>query len=148
MLWKTITILLITIKSHLAIAVLEVKFEDMPCIKPYADYKYLTCNAVKVQVVDEAFVKPIEIPKEFKTDLASIPRLAWTFVPPNYSPFIAPSILHDYLYTCHNGMSRKEVDTIYYNALLNNGVSQMTSSMFYYAVRLFGNLHYHSELKC
>jgi len=120
-----------------------IRFNENPCIKPHNRYHYLTCHPIDVTVDGVQ----ITIPGDFDTDLASIPRWFWTFLSPAYSGFIAPSILHDYLYSCSNGFTRKQVDDIFYYSLIQNGVSSYTSFKMYLAVRLFGNAYY-QDLYC
>lgn len=122
----------------------DIQFENIPCIRPNKAYNYLTCESVTVNVDGRKVV----IPKNFNTDLASIPRWYWTVLSPAYSGLIAPSILHDYLYSCHLNFDRIEADEILYYSLLSNGVSKFTAYKMYIVVRLFGNPHYHKELAC
>lgn len=121
-----------------------IEFENPPCIKPHHRYNYEICNPFVVKIDHE----PVTVPANFDTDLASIPRWFWTFISPNYSGFVAPSILHDYLYQCPNYRSRKSIDEIFYYALIKNGVSMHTAYKMYAAVRLFGRAHYHRENYC
>lgn len=118
-----------------------IKFHNDPCIKPYKKYHYLTCHPIYVTIGHFLVV----VPADFDTDLASIPKWLWTIVAPSHSAFISPSILHDYLYTCHNGFSRKEIDYIFYQALIENEVSKRHAFEIYAAVRLFGSKHYHEN---
>lgn len=83
-----------------------------------------------------------EIPARFKTDLASIPKILWSFVAPQYASYVAPSILHDYLYSCGQYNSRKFADEVFYSALRDKGVNPVTAANFYWAVRLFGSSHF------
>lgn len=122
----------------------NVIFDAPACIKPHHAYSYRTCRIIQIEI-DSAL---IEIPHEFNTDLASIPRWYWSFLSPAYSGFIAPSILHDYLYGCPNGRSRYDIDSIFYNALRKNKVSFFTSIKMYFAVRLFGKSHYSEGHYC
>jgi len=119
-------------------------YHDEICIKPHSGYHYLTCNNITVTI--DHFI--LVIPKNFDTDLASIPRFIWSLMAPSRSEFIAPSILHDYLYTCHNGFARKEIDEIYYYALVKQGVSKFWAYEMYVAVRLFGNGHFSQSGSC
>ncbi len=82
------------------------------------------------------------IPKDFKTDLASIPRLLWPILAPQYAGFVAPAILHDYLYSCRHMVTRKYADQVLYSALLAEGVTKFTAIKFYLGVRLFGVFHF------
>lgn len=109
-------------------------FHDSICIKPHEGYHYQTCHNINVTIGHFILV----IPKNFDTDLASIPRWLWEFISPARSDFIPASILHDYLYTCHNGFTRQEADDVFYETLKNNGVSTFRAYEMYIAVRLFG----------
>lgn len=122
----------------------RVKFETNSCIIPHDNYSYLTCHPILVDVAS----REILIPGGFDTDLASIPRWYWIFLSPARSSFIGPSILHDYLYLCPFGYSRRAVDNIFYSALRQNGVSTYTALKMYIAVRLFGSNSYHADSHC
>ena len=122
----------------------KIEFYKSPCIKPNKDYNYLLCGQVPVKVDDKLIV----IDSSFDTDLASIPRPFWNIVSPNQSNLVAPSILHDYLYTCHHQFTRKEVDDIYYQNLISHGVGKVRATIFYWGVRLFGSTHYHPDVNC
>ncbi len=116
----------------------SVEFLNEACIKPYKSYDYLTCDDMEVFIDGELYV----VPKNFKTDLASIPRPLWSFIAPQYTGFVAPAILHDYLYGCGNLGDRKWSDEVLYSALLTQEVSKYTAMKFYIAVRLFGGSHF------
>lgn len=116
----------------------SVYFINEACIKPYKDYDYRTCEPMRIKIDGDHYV----IPKGFKTDLASIPSFLWPFIAPQYTSFVAPAILHDYLYNCGNLGSRRWSDEVLYSALLSEGVDQFTSIKFYLAVRLFGSNHF------
>lgn len=120
-----------------------VVFLNEACIKPYKRYDYHTCQTMRVKIDGKNYV----IPKNFQTDLASIPRPLWPIVAPQYTGFIAPAILHDYLYRCHPGVTRKFADEVLYSALIINGVTTFTATKFYLAVRLFGGNHFDND-KC
>jgi hypothetical protein len=92
--------------------------------------------------------EPFEVPNNFETDLASIPRWYWIILSPQYSAFVAPGILHDYFYRCANLKTRKYADEVFYYALLQQGVTKYTASKFYLAVRLFGAHSYSKSLPC
>ena len=114
------------------------------CIVPYTDFIYKTGESITFKVDKESFL----IPKGFETDLASIPRWYWTFLSPQYSAFVTPSIIHDYFYRCSNLKSRKFADEVFYYALKNKGVSDYTAAKFFLAVRLFGAHSYSKTLPC
>lgn len=121
-----------------------IQFDAPACIKPVHGYHYQTCRIIQVEI-DQSIV---EIPHDFNTDLASIPRWYWSILSPAYSGFIAPSILHDYLYGCPNGRTRYDIDSIFYNALRENDVSLFTALKMYFAVRVFGKSHYSNGNYC
>lgn len=116
----------------------QVEFLNEACIKPFHDYDYRTCELMRVKVDGNK----INIPKNFETDLASIPRMLWPIFAPQYSGFVAPAILHDYLYRCHSGVTRKFADEVLYSALISENVTPFTASKFYVGVRLFGGFHF------
>lgn len=121
-----------------------VYFINEACIKPYKDYTYRTCDNLYVLIDGDEYV----IPKNFKTNLASIPRILWTFYPPQYASYIAPAIVHDFFYHCPNGVDRRFADEVFYDALRSQGVSSRTAIKFYTAVRLFGFVHFDKNNQC
>ena len=116
----------------------QVKFNNSACIIPYKGYDYRTCKIIRVTIDGTKYA----IPKDFTTDLASIPRILWPVISPQYSGFVAPAILHDYLYRCHTPVTRKYADEVLYSALIAADVSAFTASKFFLAVRLFGGHHF------
>ncbi|HMF72300.1 MAG TPA: DUF1353 domain-containing protein [Flavitalea sp.] len=122
----------------------KISFFEETCIKPHDGYSYLTCYPIKILIDKNQRI----IPANFDTDLASIPRWYWSIASPSYAAFIAPAILHDYLYQCPNRFTRKTIDEIFYYALIENGVGGITAYEMYVAVRLFGSSHYHGLSFC
>jgi hypothetical protein len=83
------------------------------------------------------------IPKGFKWDGASIPRILWRLIGTPFSPaFMAPSMVHDYLYTKPGKMSRKEIDKLFLKLLIHNGVGGNLAKTIYTGVRLGGRSHF------
>lgn len=107
-------------------------------ILPDKGYFYKTRDALLVAVDGEL----INIPAGFRTDLASIPKPFWVFVSPARSDLIESSIVHDYLYTFPGIRTRIEIDSIYYQLLLNSNVDDLTAVTFYFLIRLFGFPHF------
>ena len=114
------------------------------CIRPYDGYSYRTGEILLAYIDGEL----VTVPKGFITDLASIPRWYWSIISPARSDLILGAIVHDYLYSCHHEMTRKNADAILYNLLIANGVDEYTAKKFYLAVRVFGSSHYGSERFC
>jgi hypothetical protein len=92
--------------------------------------------------------KPVIIPKGFITDFASIPKLFWSVESPFDMKTIAPSILHDYLYTCPNNLSRQKIDSIFYSSLIDNLVNPVKSYLYWLAVRIAGSSHFNKDNHC
>lgn len=85
----------------------------------------------------------IVIPKGFKTDFASIPRIFWNIIAPIGKHTLA-SVLHDYLYESgyKYGISRKQADKIFYDAMIKSHVSRITANVMWFCVRVFARKHY------
>jgi hypothetical protein len=116
----------------------EIRFINEPCLVPYKRFDFKLCRDFSVLVNRNIY----HVPKDFVTDLASIPRPLWSLFPPHDSQTIGAAILHDYLYRFNVGVTRKQADEIFYNALLYGQAGKYTALKFYAAVRLFGWLHY------
>jgi len=88
----------------------------------------------------------IVISDGFKTDGASIPRIAWRVVGPpmghgpkaNYAPAAA---LHDFLYV-NTPFSRKACDQLMLAAMADLKVSWWRRRMMYRVLRVFGGKYY------
>lgn len=116
----------------------EVNFLNEACIIPFKGYDYKTCKDMRVKIDGKKYT----VPKDFETDLASIPRVLWPLFAPQYSGFVAPAILHDYLYRCNNSVTRKFADEVLYSALITKNITPFMASKFYLGVRLFGDSHF------
>lgn len=83
------------------------------------------------------------VPKGFKTDFASIPRIFRAIIPPT-GKWSNASVLHDYLYTdgYKLGVSRKQADKIFYNAMIDSFVARITANIMWFCVRVFAFSHY------
>lgn len=93
----------------------------------------------------------ITVPAGFVTDLASIPRLVWSFYPPD-GPWVKAAVVHDFLYYTqgdgHWGStvgvppgrrySRAESDDIFREAMADLGIGLWGRSVIWGAVRLGG----------
>ncbi len=94
----------------------------------------------------------VTVPPGFVTDLASIPRWAWTLLPPD-GPWVKGAIIHDFLYATEGtgvwkhhppgitraaAYSRKEADGILREALENRGVDWLRRNIIWAAVRIGG----------
>lgn len=111
------------------------------CIKPMYDYHYQTCNPILFRINGDIF----EIPANFKTDLASIPKYLWPIMAPAHSSLIRAAIIHDWLYSKTCFFSRYETDLIFYHVLKSDGISTIRASLMYYGVRIFGWNYYNDD---
>lgn len=78
----------------------------------------------------------ISVPKGYRTDLASVPRIFWSIIPPfgNYSK---AAVVHDYLYYTQS-YTRKECDQVFYDFMIVNDVYKWKAKIMWLAVRMFG----------
>lgn len=85
----------------------------------------------------------ISVPAGFITDLASVPRVFWTLLPPD-GKYAKAAIIHDYLYD--NALrTKKEADLIFLDGMTVLGVPRWKRTVMYWAVRLFGRGMYGKE---
>lgn len=95
---------------------------------------YTLCVAL---VYDSDLLKrEVRVPKGFKTDLASIPRLFWVLLPKS-GPYDRAAVLHDFLYAT-NGVTKAQADKVLKEAMELLKVPGWKVSLIYAAVRLGG----------
>ena len=78
----------------------------------------------------------IMVPVGFKTDLASIPRLAWSLMPP-MGRYEAAAVVHDWLYWSQE-LCREDADAVFLDAMIYSGVGIVSRTIIHRAVRMFG----------
>ncbi|EIZ2109275.1 DUF1353 domain-containing protein [Salmonella enterica] len=82
----------------------------------------------------------ISVSAGFVTDLASVPRIFWTLLPPD-GKYAKAAIIHDYLYD--NALrTKKEADRIFLDGMTVLGVPRWKRTIMYWAVRWFGRGSY------
>lgn len=87
----------------------------------------------------------INVPAGFVTDLASVPRIFWSLMPPD-GRYAKAAIIHDYLYD--NALrTKREVDRIFLDGMTVLGVPKWKRTVMYWAVRLFGRGKYGNSIK-
>lgn len=90
-------------------------------------YKEFQCTNEFVDVV---------VPKGYVTDLASIPRALWWFMPPA-GRHAQACVVHDFMYD--NAISTKELaDKGFHAGLLELGIPRWRAYAMYLAVKWFG----------
>jgi hypothetical protein len=86
----------------------------------------------------------IRVPKGFKTDLASIPRIVWSILPP-HGYYGKAAVIHDYCY--ENGIeSKRWADDVLLEAMGVLGIPRWKKEAIYRAVRLFGRGNFKTTL--
>ena len=81
----------------------------------------------------------IVVPVGYRTDLASVPRLAWRIVPRDHDQARRPAVVHDHIYTdLTHRFTKAEADRIFYDARLEEGMHKPLAWLMYCAVRLGG----------
>lgn len=122
----------------------DIIFIDKGCISSVSEFGYQLKEPMTIYING----KLLKVPKGFVTDLASIPRIFWSFDSPFNGKYMSAAILHDYLYACSIAHSRQEADRILYSAMLAEGSSKWTANKFYFAVRTGGGSHYDPSKRC
>lgn len=88
------------------------------------------------------------VPKGFRCDLASVPRVIWPLIGP-YGKWTNAAIVHDYLYSEEGfkqyGFSRAIADRVFYFAMRDSFVHPITAMLMYWAVRFFGSSSFKGE---
>ena len=86
----------------------------------------------------------VKVPKNFKTDFASVPRLFWRILPV-WGSYGEAAVVHDYLYS-QGKISRRDADLIFLGAMEESGTCWIIRWLIYLAVRIGGKSHYKSIL--
>lgn len=115
------------------------QFQGEPELVPEASGRTWTLNEDFWYITDSGL--RIEVPKGFKTDFASIPRILWRLFPP-FGTYLRASIIHDFLYAENRAgrgrFSRELVDNIFYEASLDGGTSSFVGHILWMGVRAGG----------
>lgn len=86
----------------------------------------------------------IIVPKNFITDLASIPRIFRIFLNSYGDNYTRAAVIHDYLYSYgyKDRISRKRADSIFLEIMKERGLRKGKRIIMYLAVRIFGVFFY------
>jgi hypothetical protein len=125
-------------KSFMKIALAQPKeLEGRPsAIVPFADWDYYYLEEKLEWRSDDDSSMRITAPYGFVTDLASIPAIFWSVLPPA-ARYSYPAILHDYLYW-FQPIERAAADDILKQAMHDMEVAPTTIFAIYEAVRVGG----------
>lgn len=106
-----------------------------PVLVPLDDLNWELHEVYYVQTSKVSFT----IPKGFKTDLASIPKIIWNIYPP-FGLYTGAAVAHDYIYrTPQIRMTREEADAVFLELMHLAGVSDAKAQLMHMSVRVFGD---------
>ncbi len=112
---------------------------DKSPVLPYERYDYMTVEETSYKINNDTDT----VPAYFRTDFATIPQFLWFLDAPYRSEFVYAALWHDYRYSCPSGLTRKQIDDIFYGLLISEHASTWSAIKFYLAVRLFGDKHFY-----
>ena len=119
-------------------------------VEPFDYYTQEPCSGMrwewfKVNSNTQAKRIWIEVPADYVTDLASVPRVLWSVFPP-HGRYAKAAIVHDYLYS--NAIGTKTwADQVFLEAMTILNVPRWRRWLMYQAVRLFGRGNYQLQKK-
>ena len=95
------------------------------------DYYYKTSRGV------------IRVPKGFRTDYASVPRIFRNIIN-SYGKHGRAAVVHDWLYSnqCEIDITREEADKVFLEIMKECGVNKIKRNLMYRMVRMFGASHF------
>jgi hypothetical protein len=102
------------------------KFYSSVVISPLPEHKYILLEAYTY--------KDVTVPVGFVTNGADIPRIFWSFYPPNRSDYLPAVVVHDYL--CSLGEYEK-ADRYFKDILKALGTSEFDIFVLHGGVRFY-----------
>lgn len=94
----------------------------------------------RYKVLKEITYKDVTVPVGYTTDGASIPRIFWSFWPPNRSDYLPAAIVHDYM--TDQNKDYKKADIYFKEIMEELGIDDLTIFFFYNSVRVYHKLKY------
>lgn len=85
--------------------------------------------------------RKVRVPKGFKTDYASVPRIVGAYLMFGGKGKRA-SVVHDFLYSGGLAVTRETADSVFREALIATGYSAFTVEAMYAGVRIGGASHF------
>lgn len=83
----------------------------------------------------------ITVPRGFRTDGASVPRIFWNIFDP-FGPYFPAALIHDFLYSLSSDnffkVNRATADALFREAMFNIGIGWLMRETIYRAVRIGG----------
>lgn len=115
---------------------MESRFTTDLCFQDNDGLPYTLLTALRYESALLGHV--VVVPAGFKTDLASIPRIAWNVLPKS-GRYDRAAVVHDFLYaTAAGGITRGQADGVLSEAMGVLGVGAWTRRIIYTAVRVGG----------
>jgi len=105
-----------------------------------SEYGFVTTRDIQIKLTDDT---EIFIPKGTHTDLASVPRPLWAFVPP-FGKYTFAAVIHDYLYE-HGLKTKSFADKEFRYIMDASGVAKHRARIMYTSVKIFGRGNFTKE---
>jgi len=105
----------------------------------YSDVKLSPMRDHRFKLIASLRFRGVVVPKGYRTDGASVPRLFWWLFPPNRTDYLPCAIIHDYL--CDMGRF-KEADEMFRACLEELRVDWFSRTVMYLAVRIYHLIRY------
>ncbi len=103
------------------------------------DFKFKLLRSFEFHVGEYPSEDIITVPVGFITDLASVPKILWSILPP-HGKWAKAAIIHDYLYSVHNNFkTRTQSDKVFLEGMKVLEVPYIKRILMYLAVRLCGS---------
>jgi hypothetical protein len=87
----------------------------------------------------------VSVPRGFVTDLASIPRIFWSMLPPD-GQYTYPAVIHDFMYWTQQH-PRDVADKVFYDGMRYMKVEKSKADLIYAAVRVGGGSPWENNAK-
>jgi len=107
----------------------------------YSDVKLVPLKSHKFKVIEDIEIKEcnVTIPKGFRSDGASVPRIFWSIFPPNRTDYLPCAILHDYYCDLEEF---KQADICFEKCLKELKVRKIDRILILTAVKLYHKIRY------
>lgn len=125
------------------VGVSEAAATMLPVAK-FGDNYWVVSRDFKYQILSTD--KFITVPKGFITDLASIPRIMWSFGLSPIDAYMSPAVIHDYLYWDQR-CTKEEADAVLGLSMVESEVNPSKQFAVYSGVDWFGGPSYSKNAK-
>jgi len=121
-------------------------FLDPLILEPQDDgYTWKVMEPFDYEIGEVGSGNKIDVPVNFITDLASIPRIFWSIMPP-FGKYSRAAVLHDWIYHTQQ-FTRKMSDDILMEAMQVLSVNWLTRWTIYLGVRIGGWVPWNQHAK-